>query len=285
MPFRTSIAFGCLLLLGSAGSAAAQQGPRLKGYHLVWHDEFNYTGLPDSAKWGYEQGFVRNHESQYYTVNRPQNAYVHHGYLEICARKERYPNAAYRPTSTDWRTRQPVAQYTSASLRTLGKASWRYGLVEVRAKIPQGQGMWPAIWMLGTDEAQVGWPRCGEIDIMEFIGRDSTHIYGTFHYASASSRDGHASSGKTIEVQRPYAGYHVYSLEWTPDSLKLYFDRQLYQSFATRQARFQGHNPFRKPFFLILNLALGGAWGGPVDDRLLPRSYRIDYVRVYQKKR
>lgn len=262
----------------------AQQGPSLKGYHLVWSDEFNYTGLPDSSKWSYESGFVRNHESQYYTVDRPENAYVHHGYLEIRARKEQYPNAAYHPGTTDWRTQPAMAQYTSASLKTQGKASWRYGIVEVRARIPKGQGMWPAIWMLGTNEPQVGWPRCGEMDIMEFIGRDSTHIYGTFHFASEISPDGHASNGKTFHILKPYAGYHVYALEWTPDSLKLYVDQHLYQAFATRDALFRNQNPFQKPFYLILNLALGGAWGGPVQDSLLPRSYRIDYVRVYQKR-
>ena len=145
---------------------------RAEKWQLVWSDEFNYHGLPDPAKWDYEEGFVRNGESQYYTRARLANARVEDGHLTIECRKETFtpPNHA------------PVA-YTAASLITLHKEAWQSGRIEVRAKLPYGQGVWPAIWTLGTNITQVGWPACGEIDIMEFVGKETNNVHGTVHYA------------------------------------------------------------------------------------------------------
>ena len=269
-----------LLLLCSCARSQQQLTDPASEYKLVWNDEFNYTGLPDSTKWTYEEGFIRNHETQYYTYARPQNAWVHDGYLEIKAIKEDYPNKFYKRGSTNWTTRDSLVHYTSACLITLGKESWKYGKIEVRAKIPHGQGVWPAIWMMGADRPGVGWPACGETDIMEFIGKDSTHIYGTMHYPSAN---GPASNGSKVETMQPYNGFHVYGLEWDSTEMKISFDSTVYQTFPVNDATLNGDNPFRKPFYLLINLALGGAWGGPVADSVLPQSYLIDYVRVYQQ--
>ncbi len=269
-----------LLLLCSCARSRQQITNPASEYKLVWSDEFNYTGLPDSTKWTYEEGFIRNHESQYYTYERPQNAWVHDGYLEIKAIKEDYPNKFYKRESTNWVTRDSLAHYTSACLVTSGKESWKYGKIEVRAKIPHGQGIWPAIWMMGADRLQVGWPACGETDIMEFIGRDSSHIYGTMHYPSAN---GPASNGTKTETMQAYNDFHVYGLEWDSTEMKISFDSTVYQTFPVNDATLNGDNPFRKPFYLLINLALGGAWGGPVADSVLPQSYLIDYVRVYQR--
>lgn len=273
----------CLFVSCTKAQTPPAVNPPAK-YKLVWSDEFNYTGLPDPAKWGYEHGFIRNNESQYYTYARKQNAYVHDGVLEIKGIREDYPNEFYIKGSANWTTRDSLAHYTSACLVTLNKESWKYGRIEIRAKIPKGQGVWPAIWMLGADAPQVGWPQCGETDIMEFIGRDSTHIYGTIHYAAAGN-NGHASSGSSMETPQPYNNFHIYALEWDSSEMKIFFDDSLYHTFEVDNAALNGDNPFRKPFYLLLNLALGGAWGGPVDDNMLPQSFLIDYVRVYAPAR
>lgn len=174
-----------------------------------------------------------------------------------------------------------MAHYTSAALITLGKASWKYGRMEIRAKIPKGLGVWPAIWMMGVNREVVHWPACGEIDVMEFVGHDSFHIFGSIHYAKADTT-GHGSSYNKIEVFQPYNAFHVYALEWDSTDLKIFFDDTLYHSFKTENASTKNENPFRKSFYLLINLALGGAWGGPIDDANLPQQFVIDYVRIYQ---
>lgn len=252
-------------------------------WKLVWADEFNYTGLPDSSRWDYETGFVRNHEEQYYTYRRAENARVENGCLVIEGRHEKYPNASYEAGSTNWQRAADSAAYTSACLVTKGIAAWKYGRIEVRAKIPQGLGVWPAIWMLGDNEPTVGWPKCGEIDIMEFVGHDSSRIYGTIHYADPENGQ-HKSKGEHVETSRPYDGFHVYAIEWDESKINIYFDQQLYNSFDTDAAGKGTDNPFRKPQYLLLNLALGGAWGGKIDNSVLPQSFLIDYVRVYEQK-
>jgi beta-glucanase (GH16 family) len=237
-------------------------------WKLVWSDEFNYQGLPDPAKWGYEEGFVRNQENQYYTKARLENARVENGHLVIECRKENFTPANHAPVN-----------YTAASLITQNKMSWQYGRIEVRAKLPHGKGVWPAIWMLGTNITQVGWPRCGEIDIMEFIGREPRSIHGTVHYSLAGK---HASDGGKLATDRPWEDYHNYAVEWTPERIDFYFDKQKYHTVLVDKASQGATNPFRLPQYLILNFALGGNWGGPVDDAVLPQQFLIDYVRVYQ---
>jgi beta-glucanase (GH16 family) len=262
------------ILLAGGARAADRAAPGLPGWNLVWSDEFNYEGLPDPAKWGYEEGLVRNNEAQYYTRARKENARVENGTLIIEGRKEPFP-----PEGTSKSGK--YAEYTSASLITVRKASWQYGRIEVRAKIPQGLGVWPAIWMLGDDRSHLGWPGCGEIDIMEFVGHDPTHVHATVHYR----KDGkHASSGSALKVDRPWDDFHTYAVEWTPEKMDFYFDNTKYHTFEVANAEDAGQNPFHKPQYLLINLALGGAWGGKIDDSLFPQRYLIQYVRVYQKE-
>ena len=236
---------------------------------LVWSDEFNYQGLPDKSKWDYEEGFVRNHESQYYTRARLENARVGHGVLTIECRKEQF-----KPEN------HAAVECTAASLVTKDKVSWLYGRIEVRAKIPHGKGVWPAIWTLGTNISRVGWPACGEIDIMEFVGKEANHIYGTIHYAANHKQE---ADGGRLEKAGLYDDFHVYAVEWNPDRIDFYVDDTKYHTSLVDKAGKGADNPFRLPHYLILNFALGGDWGGPIDDTILPQKLLIDYVRVYKE--
>jgi beta-glucanase (GH16 family) len=226
---------------------------------LVWSDEFNKPGLPDSTKWGYDLGAGGwgNDELEYYT-SRPGNAIVKNGTLIITARKEDYKGSAY----------------TSARLLTKGKFSFTYGKVEVRAKLPEGLGTWPAIWMLGSDISTLGWPGCGEIDIMEHLGRDMNKIYGTLHYPGHSGANG---NGNTKMIKNATTEFHVYSLEWSASSIKIYLDGQLLHTVANSQGI-----PFNHSFFIILNVAMGGGFGGAVDPSFTHAEMEVDYVRVYR---
>ena len=252
-----------IVLLGLAASHVAAAG-----WKLVWSDEFNYQGLPDPAKWGCETGFVRNHESQYYTQARLENARVEDGHLVIECRKEHFTPANHAPV-----------EYTAASLTTQTKAGWQYGRIEARAKLPQGKGVWPAIWTLGTNISQIGWPRCGEIDLMEFVGKEPGGIHGTVHYAIDGQ---HQSDGGMLQTNRPFDDFHVYAIEWTPDRIDFFYDTTKYHTVPISKADQGAGNPFRSPHYLILNFALGGSWGGPIDDAMLPQQFLIDYVRIYQ---
>jgi beta-glucanase (GH16 family) len=257
------------LLLSSTLAAEPQ-------WKLVWSDEFDKDGLPDPAKWDYEEGFVRNNEAQYYTRARKENARVEKGMLVIEGRKEKFENPRYNANATRASGRQQFAEYTSAALVTKGKADWTYGRIEVRAKLPQGLGVWPAIWMLGT---RGGWPAGGEIDIMEFVGHSPDLVHATVHF----SRNGkHASSGSKLKVAKPFDDFHVYAVEWSADHMDFYFDQQKYHTFPLSQADNNGENPFRKPQYLLINLALGGSWGGKIDPSIFPQKFLVDYVRVYQ---
>jgi beta-glucanase (GH16 family) len=228
----------------------------------------NWFGRTSSTTPGYEEGFVRNGESQYYTRERLENARVENGMLVIECRKEHFQPAHHAPV-----------EYTSASLTTLNKASWQYGRIEVRAKLPEGKGVWPAIWTLGANEKKAGWPACGEIDIMEFVGWETNNIHGTVHY----SVDGrHAHDGCTYGTRRPSDDFHIYALEWNADRIDFYFDTNKYHTVFIDKAGHGDDNPFRKPHYLLLNFALGGDWGRAIDDAILPQKYLIDYVRIYQ---
>ena len=267
-----------LIVFFSSAAHAAQ-------WKLVWSDEFDYERLPDSTRWNYEEGFVRNRELQYYTKARSRNAVVENGMLVMEAGKERFKNPLYDPAvKNDWRKEREYAEYTSASLTTQDRASWKYGRIEVRAKLPTGRGMWPAIWMLGSNIGEVGWPRCGEIDIMENVGYNPDTVYGTVH----TEKYNHVlktQKGSRIGVVQPHMDFHVYAVEW--DSLKIDFfvDNTKYFTFrndGTGEAAW----PFDRDHYLILNIADGGAWGGSqgVDGDIFPQRMYVDYVRIYQKQ-
>jgi len=257
-----------LLMMGLMFATAT--GVRAGGWELVWADEFDHPGLPDQTRWDYEEGYVRNHESQYYTRARLENARVENGRLIIECRKEHFQPANHAPI-----------EYTAASLITLNKMDCQYGRIEVRAKLPQGKGVWPAIWTLGIDRSEVHWPACGEIDIMELVGKEPDNIYGTVHYAV----DGHhQSDGGKLQTDQPSADFHVYAVEWYTNRIDFFFDTRKYHTVLIDKAGPGADNPFRKPHYLLINFALGGSWGGPIDDTVLPQKYLIDYVRIYKPK-
>ncbi len=237
---------------------------------LMWSDEFDYTGLPNSAKWSYDTagnaGGWGNNEKQFYTQARLKNAEVKDGYLSITARKEEYKGF----------------QYTSARLVTKGKGDWLYGRMEIRAKIPDGRGMWPAIWMLPTDWAYGGWPASGEIDIMENVGYDPFVIVASAHTEKYNHSIG-TQKNATINIPTCYSEFHVYTLEWEIKEYRVYVDDRLYFTFKNEGTGYKVW-PYDKRFHLLLNVAVGGNWGGAqgIDDSVFPRTMVVDYVRIYQ---
>ena len=268
------------LLLALAVPAGADEA-----WKLIWSDEFDYTGLPDPAKWDYEEGFLRNRESQYYMRARQQNSWVENGTLVLRAVKEPIENPRFREGASekDWKRHRQVADYTSASLITRGKASWRHARVEVCAQLPAGRGIWPAIWMLGDSIGDVGWPACGEIDIMEYVGFAPDTIHANVHTSKYNHVRGNGKGAKKT-VRSPHADFHVYAVEWDERQMDFYVDDEkyfTYQNEGTGTAAW----PFEARFYLILNIAVGGSWGGRqgIDDAIFPQTMTIDYVRVYQK--
>ena len=237
------------------------------GLSLVWSDEFEYTGLPDPSKWGYDVGGHGwgNRELQYYTQNRTQNARVENGVLVIEARREAFQNR----------------NYTSARVISKNKGDWKYGRFEIRAKLPRGRGTWPAVWMLPTDWVYGGWPNSGEIDIMEHVGYNMHHIHGSIHTGSFNHLQGTqiSSSLRSSDVDTEF---HVYAMEWRPDRIDIFLDGQRYFT-VTDDGSGHGAWPFDQRFHLLLNIAVGGSWGGVqgVDDSIFPQRMEIDYVRVY----
>lgn len=256
-------------------------------WKLVFSDEFNYSGPPNPKKWAYETGFIRNRELQYYTKARKENARVENGMLIIEARKERFKNPNYKPDSKSknkWNLSRQYADYTSASLTTFGKASWCYGRIEVRAKLPTGRGTWPAIWTLGTNRRKVGWPTCGEIDIMENVGFDPNRIHANSH-TKKYNHVRKTSKGSSIKVSKPFKEFHIYAVEWYEDRIDFYVDDNKYFTYENEGSG-EAAWPYDKEQYLILNTAIGGAWGGQkgIDNSIFPQKFYIDYVRVYQKR-
>ena len=238
------------------------------GWQLLWQDEFNGSGHPNESIWDYEEGYIRNNEKQYYAKKRLENARVEDGHLVIEARRDNYEGH----------------EITSASLHTYGKKSIIYGRVEVRAKLPTGKGTWPAIWMLGNNIRTGGkWPDCGEIDIMENVGYDPDAIHANIHTKAYNHVLG-TGKGRKITVEKPYENFHVYAVEWFKDRLDFYIDERLYFTYKNENT---GNDtwPFNQPHYLIINLAIGGSWGGQqgIDNSIFPQKYLIDYVRVYSK--
>ncbi len=258
--------------------------PQKSDYTLVWADEFDYTGRPDASKWTYELGFIRANEKQYYTDSL-NNARVENGNLIIEARKERIKNETppfhERPKYVD---ELESADYTSASLTTMGIVDWQYAKIEIRAKLPKGIGTWPAFWMLGENWGKISWPECGEIDIMEHVGYDPTVIHGTIH-TKAYNHVLKTQKGKTIKVENPFDEFHIYAIEWTPEKIDFFVNGTVYNSIKNEHKTI-AEWPFDQPFHLKLNVAIGGGWGGQkgIDDSIFPQQMVVDYVRVYQLK-
>ena len=232
---------------------------------LIWQDEFDYEGLPDETKWSYEEGFIRNKEPQYYTKNRSKNAYVKDGVLKITAYMEEFENASY----------------TSASINTRGKFSFTKGRIEVKAKLPKGKGVWPAIWTLGTNIGTERWPKCGEIDIMEYWGVNPNSIHANVHTGDYNHTKG-TGRGGSITFENPWQEFHIFAVDWHDDRMDFYFDENLYYS-CKKEGKGIGEWPFDNPQYLLINLALSGLDGTQtVDNSVFPAEYLIDYVRIYR---
>lgn len=256
---------------------------------LIWSQEFDTDGAYDHDEWDAEQGFVRNHEAQWY---QEDNAFQKDGCLVLEARKEKKDNPRYRRQGgSDWRSQREFIEYTSASLTTRKSFSFLYGRLEVRAKIPTAGGAWPAIWLLGKD---MPWPSYGEIDVMEYY-----RIGGVPHIlANAAWGDDLPYHAVWNSKKIPFSHFtekgaqwadqfHLWRMDWTPQSIRIYLDDELLNDIPMSETvnGSVGHhiNPFTRPQYLLLNFALGGDNGGTIDDAAMPMKYEIDYVRVYQR--
>jgi len=236
------------------------------GYNLVWSDEFNGSSL-NTQDWNYETGGSGwgNHELENYT-SRLQNVFVSSGNLVIEARKEDYNGN----------------EYTSARINTMSKKEFKFGRIDIRAKLPVGKGLWPALWMLGSDISQAGWPACGETDIMELIGTYPNRVVGSFHWQKQDGSVGSVSNFKELSSEDFSHQFHVFSLVWKQDSLVILVDDQPY-SVASSQTVINGNYPFNASSFFIFNVAVGGDWPGPPNNTTaFPQRMFVDYVRVFQ---
>ena len=267
----------CLVALLATTALAATAGTPAEsikfpnGYtKLVFQDEFKSDGLPDSKRWTYECGYVRNGEKQYYTNGRIENCFQKDGMLHIVARND------------SARIDGKICPVTSASLTTSELHNWKYCYVEVRAKLPSFRGSWPAIWMMPQHSVYGNWPKSGEIDIMEHVGYAPENV----HFAAHCEKFNHAV-GIQKNHSEPIANidsqFHTYALEWTEDRLTWLVDGVEYFTVTKPEGNWESW-PYDQPFYLILNLAVGGGWGGQkgVDYSAMPQTYTIDYVRIFQ---
>lgn len=238
---------------------------------MIWHDEFDYTGKPDPKLWSYHLGDGcpqlcgwGNNELQYYT-DKSENVRVENGRLVIEAHKEQAGNSAY----------------TSARVRSVKEVSPKYGYIEIKAKLPFGRGSWPAIWMLPDSLKYGGWPKSGEIDIMEHVGYDPGVVHGTVHTEDFNHIKG-TQVGKQKTVADFDKAFHVYAINWTEKKITFLIDGIPYHVFENNGSGSDAW-PFDHPFYLIMNIAVGGGWGGRegVDESIWPQRMEVDYVRVY----
>jgi len=253
-------------------------------WELVWSDEFNVDGLVDESKWSYMEGLIRGNEKGYNTVARSENIRVEGGNLIIEARKEQYPNAFYDPESDDYRYMNEFAEYTAGELRTLGKFHFLYGKLEMRAKLAGGAGTHNGFWTFGKNQAEVGWPHCGEIDIFEVLGRESNSIHGAVNTKEQNhfNEKNPNSIYYTNTGDSPFENFHTYFIEWDVEKIDFFVDDNKYLTFDNiGDVNFW---PFDREQQVLIGLSLGTNWGGAIDDSSLPTRMYVDYVRYYQKK-
>ncbi len=251
------------------------------GYVLVWADEFNTNGLPDTGNWRHEMGFVRNEEWQWY---QPENAYCSNGVLVIEARKEQKPNPRYAAGQKDWRKSRQHIEYTSSSINTSGKHAWQYGRFEMRGKIDIRSGLWPAWWTLGVTG---NWPANGEIDIMEFYRKKVLANIACLGYANKAEWFSNTFSVDSLGGEKWASQFHVWRMDWDENEIALFLDNQLLNKVELSKLNNKdgsGFNPFKQPHYMLLNLAIAGLNGGDPGQTSFPNRFEVDYVRVYQKR-
>ena len=304
---------GCSTKPAPTATSSTEPSPVRAGWQLVWQDEFNGSSI-DQTKWSLEQNCWGggNDELQCYTAN-PANASVQNGVLHIVAHRETFSGPAIHEDSADYLTLPAkTLPYTSARLRSKNKGDWRYGRFEIRARLPKGQGTWPAIWMLPTDQFYGTWPLSGEIDIMEAVNlgtisdepsaladEPERRIHGTLHYGKRPPHNKY--SGKSYKLpdgKSPADDFHTYAIEWQQGEISWFVDDV---RFATQRSSdwftdakqimpdISGNAPFDQRFHLLLNLAVGGNWAGNVNDKgvdetAFPQSLLVDFVRVYKRQ-
>ncbi|MBQ9215922.1 MAG: glycoside hydrolase family 16 protein [Prevotella sp.] len=258
-------------------------------WELVWSDEFNGEGAPDSTIWNFEEGFQRNEEAQWYQT---PNAFLRDGLLVIEARKEHRYNPIYHPSSTRWNEKREFIEYSSACLNTSGKKEFLFGRLEVSARIPVSGGAWPAIWTLGSN---MEWPSCGEIDLMEYYRIDGVpHILANAAWGNDKRWDAVWNSKKIpfshfTDKDPDWAlKYHLWRMDWNEERIQFFLDGELLNeiplSTTLNGSIGKGSNPFLSPQYILLDLALGGIHGGPIDDEALPIRYEVDFVRIYKRR-
>lgn len=269
------------IILAQVSETNSETSKNSESYQLIWSDEFNTEGTPDTLKWRFENGFVRNEEAQWY---QKENAICRNGFLEITGRKEKMPNPDYKAKSKNWRKKRAFIEYTSSSLVMKKEHAFKYGKIEVRAKIDAQTGLWPAIWTLGV-EGQ--WPANGEVDIMEYY---DDKILANFAIASKNSKgaiwDSYKKPLDSLGGKKWADDFHIWTLLWTENKMEIYVDSILLNDIDLTKTFNQsdGLNPFRQPHYVLLNLAMGGDRGGSLDKTNLPSKYLVDYVRIYQLK-
>lgn len=267
----TRFSISSIILLAMLGSLFVSCGSSPDSKFLIWSDEFSKDGLPNPEKWTYDVGDNGwgNNELQYYTEKDSRNARIENGILILEAHKDSTFEKGY----------------SSARLLTRGKAAWKYGYIEVKARIPQGLGTWPAIWMLPEDNVYGRWPKSGEIDIMEHVGYEQGIIHGTVHTESFNHMRG-TQKGNQQEVLTCSDEFHVYAIDWKSDEIDFFIDGEKYHTFVNTGTGNPSEWPFDQSFYLIFNIAVGGNWGGAkgVDPSIWPQRMEVDYVRVYSQK-
>ena len=289
--FRTLLCVGVALAASNMASAA-QPGDEMAepsppaGYSLIWSDEFDTDGLPNPAKWAYDTYRNKdgwwNEEEQYYSSGRAENGRIENGHLIIEARKDGEQLRGYPEYAMQLRGYHDYGgqDYSSARLFTKGKASWQYGYFEIRAKVPCGRGLWPAIWSLPEEPGE--WPDSGEIDIMEYVGFDSKRFHATIHTGN-KNHIMKTEVGEKIKVKTACKAFHTHSLLWTPEAIEVSLNGHPYFRYEN-DGQGEGSWPFDRPHHLIMNIAVGGTWGGKkgISKKAFPAQMEVDYVRIYQ---
>lgn len=239
-------------------------------FKLIWADEFDYNGLPDSTKWDYESGCsIRNKEFQMYMVKDLDNSWVSDGILHIKAFTETINNCTI----------------SSASLITKGKFEFQYGIIKIKAKIPGTLGSWPALWMMGDKNIYGKWPLNGEIDLLENVGWDTNRVHINIHTV-AFNHTKSSNKGVSITIPNLYQDFHIYGMDWNELRLVFYFDEKPVFTYENDKMNNPETWPYNHPFYILMNLAIGGTWGAEkgISPKCLPSTMEVDYVRIYQKK-